>query len=153
MHSDGGTHFCNQVIKHLTEKRGWKHTVCTPHSKWANGVAERNIRTMKDILVQLCRDLDVPQNKWPTILPLVQGAMNRKKRASRGNMSPIELTTGIQPRTVAEMIYRGGKVVDVIDEKASLTLNEAVRRMISVMEEKYDAQSQHGQESEERKEP
>ena len=57
IHSNGGSHFCNQVIKKLTEKRGWKHTVCTPHSKWANGVAERNIRSMKDILVQLCLSL------------------------------------------------------------------------------------------------
>ena len=65
------------------------------------------------------RDMDVPQNKWPKLLPMVQAAMNRKKRASRGNRSPIELTTGIQPRTVADMIYRGDKVVDIVDEKAS----------------------------------
>ena len=64
--------------------------------------------------------------------------MNRKKRASRGNMSPIELTTGIQPRSVAEMIYRGGKGVEVIDEQASLSLNEAIRRLITLMEDRYD---------------
>ena len=115
--------------------------MCTSHSKWVNGVAERSIKEMKDIMVQLCRDLDVPQNKWPNILPLVQAAMNRKKRSSRGNRSPIELTTGIQPRTVADMIYRGNNVVDVIDEQASITLNEAVRRLTNVMEKIYDKTS------------
>ena len=63
MHSDGGTHFDNQVVDLLTKRRGWKHTICTPHAKWANGVAERSVRVMKDIMVQLCRDMDVPQNK------------------------------------------------------------------------------------------
>ena len=92
LHSDGGTHFDNQVIQLLTQRRGWKHTICTPHAKWANGVAERCVKEMKDIMTQLCRDLDVPQNKWPTILPMVQAAMNRKKRKSRGNRSPIELS-------------------------------------------------------------
>ena len=96
------------------------------------------MKEMKDVMTQLCRDLDVPQNKWPVLLPMVQGAMNRKKRKSRGNRSPIELTTGIQPRTVAEMIHRGGKVVDVVDERASSTLNECVRRLASMMEDIYD---------------
>ena len=79
MHTDGGTHFDNTVIEQLTQRRGWKHTICTPHAKWANGVAERNVKEMKDIMTQLCRDLDVPQNKWPTILPMVQTSCDEPK--------------------------------------------------------------------------
>ena len=50
LHTDDGTHFDNQVIELLTERRGWKHTIYTPHAKCANGVVERSIKEMKDIM-------------------------------------------------------------------------------------------------------
>ena len=31
LHTDGGSHFDNAVIKGLTEARGWAHTICTPY--------------------------------------------------------------------------------------------------------------------------
>ena len=37
LHTDGGSHFDNEVIKLLTKARGWKHTICTPYAKWAHG--------------------------------------------------------------------------------------------------------------------
>ena len=86
LHTDGGSHFSNAVVKKLTEARGWDHTICTPYAKWAHGVAEGNNKTMKKIMKHLCRDMDVEQNQWPKLLPLVQGAMNRHKYKSRGNM-------------------------------------------------------------------
>ena len=37
------------------------------------------------------------------------------------------------------MIYRGGNIVEVIDEKASITLNESARRLLTnLMEDIYD---------------
>ena len=45
LHTDGGTHFDNTVVKILVNIRGWKHTICTPYAKWAHGVAERMNKT------------------------------------------------------------------------------------------------------------
>ena len=33
LHSDGGSHFDNAIIKLLTKKRKWEHTICTPYAK------------------------------------------------------------------------------------------------------------------------
>jgi hypothetical protein len=139
MHSDGGSHFDNQVVKKLAKVRGWKHTICTPYAKWAHGVAEHNNKEVLKILRPLCRQLDVEVNKWPTVIKLVQSAMNRQRRQSRGGMSPIELTTGIKPMTAAAMLYQDGVMVEQLDEAATLTLRETVRQMARHMEGLYDA--------------
>ena len=138
LHTDGGSHFSNAVIKGLTEARGWEHTICTPYAKWASGVAERNNRMVIDILTPLCQELKVPVNKWPKIIKMVQSAMNRRLRPSRGNMSPIQLTTGITPRTVASMIRTDGGTVDVLDQAAAVALDVAAQRLAERMEEIYD---------------
>jgi hypothetical protein len=139
LHSDGGSHFDNAIIQGLTERRGWAHTICTPYAKWASGVAERNIKMMLDVLTPLCDELDIPVNKWPKALKLVQTAMNRRPRPSRNNRSPIELTTGIKPRTVASMIQRDGGTVDVLDTDATEVLDRVSGNMAEYMEEMYDA--------------
>ncbi len=40
MHTDGGRHFDNQVIRYIAKTRGWKTTMSTVYAKWAHGVAE-----------------------------------------------------------------------------------------------------------------
>ena len=138
IHSDGGSHFDNQVVKLIAKARGWKHTICTPYAKWANGVAERSNKTMVNILTTLCRNLSVEVNKWTSIIKTVQGAMNRQRRASRGNMSPIELTTGIVPMTAASIMYHDGAILEVLDKDATLTVREYARKMAHHMEKLYD---------------
>ena len=54
-------------------------------------------------------------------------------------MSPIELTTGTAPRSVASMLHRGGGIIDVIDEDATLTVMESARTLVRHMEDLYDA--------------
>ena len=68
--------------------------------------------------------------------------MNRKRRPSRGNRSPIEITTGIAPRTTASMIFRDGCVIEIlddIDEAASATLEQSASRLASKMEMMHKA--------------
>ena len=129
LHTDGGTHFDNEVIKKITDAREWGHSICTPHAKWAHGVAERNNKTVIQVFTPLCRKLDIEINKWPCLTKIVQGAMNRMRRKSRGNLSPIQLTTGQKPRTAAETLHKGQDIIDVLDEEATLTLQESVREM------------------------
>ena len=122
----------------MADARGWTHTICTPYAKWAHGVAEKNNQVMRDIMRHLCRDLNVEINQWPKLTKLVQGAMNRHRRKSRGDMSPIKLTTGINPRTAASVLHRGGKTIEVMDEAATLSVNLAARLMAERMEKIYD---------------
>ena len=138
LHSDGGSHFDNAIIKLLTKKREWEHTICTPYAKWAHGVAERKNSTAVGIMRTLCRQVGLIDTQWPSIIKLVQGAMNRKRRKSRGNMCPMQLTTGIQPRTAASMLTHDHKVLDVLDEESTRSVNEAARDLAKHMEDIYD---------------
>jgi len=139
IHTDGGSHFDNKVVEKLTKARQLKHTICTPYAKWAHGVAENNNKQMLNILRPLCRKLGLEDNQWPRVLKLVQGAMNRQARPSRGGRSPIELTTGIKPRTAASILYKGGSEIDVLDKATSETLDQAAEKLAKHMEGIYDA--------------
>ena len=139
IHSDGGTHFVNNIVKKLTKARGIKHTICTPYAKWAHGVAEANNKRVLTILRTLCRKLGKSQGQWSHVVKLVQGAMQRQGRASRGGKSPIELTTSIIPRTAASMLYTDAKTLDVLDEDASKALDETAKAFAEHMVQLYDA--------------
>ena len=53
-------------------------------------------------------------------------------------MSPIELTTGVKPRTVAGILRTDGGTVDLLDEPATEALNEAATQLAQRMEDIYD---------------
>ena len=138
LHTDGGSHFDNAVVKALAKIKGWPHTKCTPYAKWAHGVAERANRTAKDILTTLCRDLDIPVNKWPRVVKLVQGAINRMPRMSRGGLSPLQITTGITPPTAAAVIRREGIDISQLDDQASLDLDTHAKALAALLQEHWD---------------
>ena len=139
IHTDGGSHFDKQVVEKLTTARQLRYTICTPYAKWAHRVTENNNEMMLRILRPLCSRLRLEDNKWPKVLKLVQGAMNRQGRPSRGGRSPIELTTGIKPRTAASILYKGGVDIDILDKETSVTLDETAKRLATLLEEIYDA--------------
>ena len=53
---------------------------------------------------------------------MVQQALQRKRRKSRGNRSPIELTTSIVPANGVDLVVSAGKDVQVVDAEASQVL-------------------------------
>ena len=58
---------------------------------------------------------------------MVQDAMNRQTKPSRGNYSSIDLTTGIKPRTAESVIQRDGGIVDILGQDVTLALEQAKR--------------------------
>ena len=111
--------------------------MCTPYAKWAHGVAERMNRTAKQILTTLCDDLSVPVNKWPRVIKVVQGAINRWPRMSRGGLSPLQLTTGTKPRTAAAVLRGHGVDFTQVDAAASASLDERTRQLTALLEEHW----------------
>ena len=102
-------------------------------------MAENNNKQMLKILQPLCRKLRLKDNQWPKVLELVKKVMNRQERPSRGGRSPIEVTTGIKPRTAVSVLYKGGGDLDIIDKETSVTLDETAKRLATLMEEIYNA--------------
>ena len=75
---------------------------------------------------------------WDKIIKQVQKAMQRKQRKSRGNRSPIELTTSIVPTKGVDLLVSSGIDVQVIDEEASEALDAAVSAMTTLLESHWD---------------
>jgi hypothetical protein len=54
IHTDGGTHFNNKLIKAIAQARGWELSISTPYAKWAHGIAERMNKAFLQIMRTLC---------------------------------------------------------------------------------------------------
>ena len=87
---------------------------------------------MLKVLRPLCRKLGLEDNQWPKVLKLVQAVMNRQGSPSTEGQSPIELTTGIKPRTAASVLYKGGSEIDILDKSTSKMLDETAEKLSAV---------------------
>jgi hypothetical protein len=75
LQSDNGTEFVNAILREVTQKLKIEHRLTTPYHPRANGVAERNMRTLK---AMLSKQLEGAQESWDDRLPIIQLQMNAK---------------------------------------------------------------------------
>jgi transposase InsO family protein len=90
--SDNGTEFVNQVVAELTRLSHIDHRLITPYHPQANGVAERNIQTMLNIIR---KSIKGTRKDWDLYLPATQLAMNTKV-VSLHKSTPFSLMFGRQ---------------------------------------------------------
>ena len=138
LHTDGGTHFDNEVVRGITQACGLQHNISTAYAKWANGLVERTNRHVLDIIRPLLRSLGHDVNKWPKIIKLVQRALQRKRRPSRGNMSPIQSTMGTKPRDAVALLVNEGLDIRQIDGEVSGQLDRTVDELAQLLEAHWD---------------
>ena len=92
LHTDGGTHFDNAIVRGLARVSGWRHTLSTAYAKRTHAVAERANEEVLQIIRPLCRQLGKPVNMWDTFIKQVQKDMQRKRRKSRRHYLPTAST-------------------------------------------------------------
>ena len=108
LHTDGGTHYKNSIFKAIADIRGYKHHITAPYAKQSHGVGERINRRCLDSFLALLGQLEADEKEWTKFAKLVQAQINRTRTKSRGNKSPIEITTGITtPTTFEHILYEG----------------------------------------------
>ena len=88
--SDNGLEFVNKIIDSLTTTLKIDHRLSTPYHPRGNGVAERHIKTMKDILR---KNIEANLTDWDVHLPMVQLQMN-SRIVSLHNSTPFSLFYG-----------------------------------------------------------
>jgi transposase InsO family protein len=88
--SDNGTEFVNSIIKALTTKLSVDHRLTTPYHPRANGVAERHVRSFKEMLQ---KGLDGDILEWDKHIPMIQLQMNVKV-VNLHNSTPFSLFYG-----------------------------------------------------------
>ena len=108
LHTDGGTHFVNSLLKAIADIRGFKHHITAPYNKKSHGVGERINRTCLDAYLAFLGQMELDEKSWPKYAKMIQAQINRTPTKSRGNKSPIEITTGVKPKsTFNHILFEG----------------------------------------------
>ena len=116
--SDGGPHFANSLIEEMAEVLGIEHHITLPYCPWANGSVEVVGKDLLWTLRALLSELEASIDEWDLVLPLVEYAVNHRRRAILGGRSPVELVNGRQPRTAADLVlWSGVKMKDAVEHR------------------------------------
>ena len=90
--TDNGTAYV-AALDWLATKYGIKHIRISAYNSRANGIVERQHRTIRESLVKACEG---DTSKWPTLAPLIFWADRATTRKSTGH-SPFYMAHGIEP--------------------------------------------------------
>ena len=87
LHSDQGAQFESQLLSELCEKWGIKKTHTTPYHPQANGVVERNNRSLGDSLRTLLLNKGV--DEWDRVLPQIMRAFRGTPHSATGETANL----------------------------------------------------------------
>jgi transposase InsO family protein len=82
--SDQGAHFRNQLVEKLQRALGAQHHFVTAYTPWANGSVEVVNREILKCMKALLSERRLAIQDWPTLLPVVQAALNSMPADSLG---------------------------------------------------------------------
>eukprot|EP00171_Calliarthron_tuberculosum_P005938 IDg5938t1 len=74
--SDRGSHFKNELMRLLNESMKGFHPFTLAYCPWSNGTVEVVCQELLRALRALISELQLPQRCWPSVIPLVQSALN-----------------------------------------------------------------------------
>ena len=137
--SDGGTHFKCELFKKLAEIRGFQHHIIAPYSQWGNGGVENLNKAIVKATKAITHANDIEITDWPATSPAIQECMNKRiPISSRDNRTPIELLTGLAPKSAIKHIAWLGvdatTGIDIPDDVIRTDLNnvhEELRKLWS----------------------
>eukprot|EP00171_Calliarthron_tuberculosum_P012252 IDg12252t1 len=134
--SDRGSHFKNQLIQLLQESMKSHHHFTLAYCPWSNGTVEVVCRELLHATRALLSEFQLPSRSWPTVLPVVQSALNSALLPRLGNQCPLTAFTGLQQesplRTIAFNRNDIVKLKSISEARAAQALE--VSRTIQAME-------------------
>ena len=102
--SDGGTEFLNQTLNNYLKKEGIVLRVSPPYTPQLNGVAERSIRTYKDLARTVLHHAGAPVYLWKFAMMHVVWLWNRTRVNNPMEKTVYEQHTGKVPQISAQFI-------------------------------------------------
>lgn len=122
--SDNGPPFCSQELKIFCESNGIRLSHSPPYHPASNGLAERNVRTVKEVLTKYNIGTDkLDRGKNLTLQHRIDNFLLhfRNTPTTTTNSSPAEIMFKYKPRTKLSMLHPN---VGVTLQKASAELME-----------------------------
>lgn len=94
--SDRGPHFRNEVIKNIRESTKSDHHFTLAYCPWSNGTVEVVCRELLKSTRALLSEFQLSPRSWPSVIPLVQAALNNSPLPRLGNRCPLTVMTGLR---------------------------------------------------------
>jgi transposase InsO family protein len=142
MQSDNGTEFINKIVKQLTRAAGVDHRLVVAWNPRANGLAERMVKMVKDLLK---KKLAGVWERWDEALPGVTFAINTKDAAlSRTapftiflgrsanawqdyTIGELQLAVGDQEESRLEMLREQNELHELMAEEVLPAMQDSMR--------------------------
>ncbi|KAG6612015.1 RNA-dependent DNA polymerase [Phytophthora cinnamomi] len=119
--SDQGTHFRNEMVKHLAARLKMELHFTPVYSPWLNGTIERLNKDVLQVLRALLMEYGLDQHEWPYLLPAIQANLNHTPVPSLAGHAPVEVFTGLPASSALDVIVvpagseHAERVVDLDD--------------------------------------
>ena len=107
LHTDNAGEFLSREFSELMDDELIHHTTCPPHVHQLNGVAERAIRSIMEVLRADLVASNSPTSFWPYALQHAVNILNRTTGPPLGDSlaSSFELLTGSKPKVLSIMPF------------------------------------------------
>ena len=129
--SDRGSHFKNEVVRLLQEKTKSSHHFTLAYCARSNGTFEVVCRELLRACRALLSEYQLPQTCWPSIMPVVQSALNNSLLDRLGNRCPLTVFTehkqDILLATVTRTMARKTQVLSIDDIRLAQLLRDCKR--------------------------
>ena len=138
--SDNGPHFRNKTMKELCRRLKIEHEFSTAYCAWSNGLAERVMRDIHQLLRILIHEHRLDRMDWPKILHLITYTLNQRPSRVLNRHSPLEVHTGQKPKNALDFIFENGEFKDVkIDRDVEQYLKQLNDTLDALYDEAFDA--------------
>ena len=87
--SDRGTHFKNELVRLLRDAYKANHHFTLAYCPWSNGTVEVMNRELLGATRALLSEFQLSRHCWPSVVPIVQSALNNSKLKRLGNRCPL----------------------------------------------------------------
>ena len=103
--TDGGSHFCNEVLSELRRLCNADHHVVVAYSSQSNGQVERVHREVWTGLRAICAESKLNHGCWPQLLPLVAAVWNHSPSTALDGLAPVTVHCGLPPINPVAVVF------------------------------------------------
>lgn len=128
--SYGPTHFRNETIRLVSKALATPHHFTLPYCPWSNGPVKRLGRELLLVLRETLSELQMDNNEWPDLIPIVQSVLDNSPSPQRGNVFPCTAFQGHEPTPPVCTFLRTGTTTPVTVSEAQLESNLNVEKLI-----------------------